>query len=230
MTKRRTERGPAAERSGNGGSVIAPEGIPFVLVAAGVAAALYFLWPKSLPLAVLGILLAAFMAWFFRDPARVPPAEPGAVISPADGRVVYSGECPAGRYSPGPGKKVSVFMSVFDVHVNRAPVSGKVASVRYHPGKFLVASVDKASLENEQNGVEIETPGGRRVSYVQIAGLIARRIVCDLSEGDTVQQGQRVGMIRFGSRLDVFLPASATLRVRTGDRVRAGESILGVLP
>jgi phosphatidylserine decarboxylase len=121
-------------------------------------------------------------------------------------------------------------MSVLDVHVNRAPVSGKVAAVRYNPGKFLVANVDKASMENEQNRVVLETPEGRRVSYVQIAGLIARRIVCDLSEGDTVQRGQRVGMIRFGSRVDVILPAATILRVRKGNRVRAGESVLGVLP
>jgi phosphatidylserine decarboxylase len=210
--------------------VIAPEGIPFVLGAAAAAAGLYFLWPKSVPLAVLGLLLTAFLGWFFRDPDRTPPAEPAAVVSPADGRVVFSGDCPPGRYNPEPGKKVSVFMSVFDVHVNRAPVSGRVAAVRYNPGRFLAANVDKASLENEQNGVTLETGEGRRVSYVQIAGLIARRIVCDLSEGDIVNKGQRVGMIRFGSRVDVFLPAAATLRVRTGDTVRAGESILGVLP
>jgi phosphatidylserine decarboxylase len=109
-------------------------------------------------------------------------------------------------------------------------VSGRVVSVRYHPGEFHVASVDKASLANEQNGVAIETPEGRAVTYVQIAGMIARRIVCDLSEGDAVRQGQRVGMIRFGSRVDVFLPADAQLRVAKGDRVRAGESVIGVLP
>jgi phosphatidylserine decarboxylase len=210
--------------------VIAPEGIPFVLGAAAATATLYFLWPRSLPLAVFGLLLTVFVAWFFRNPERFPPNEPGAVISPADGRVVFCGDCPPGRYNPGPGKTVSVFMSVFDVHVNRAPVSGKVVSVRYHPGKFLAANVDKASLENEQNRVVLETAEGHRISYVQIAGLIARRIVCDLSEGDMVQQGQRVGMIRFGSRVDILLPVSAVLRVRTGDRVRAGESILGVLP
>ena len=121
-------------------------------------------------------------------------------------------------------------MSVFDVHVNRAPVSGKVVSIRYHPGKFLAANVEKASLANEQNGVLLETPEGRRVAYVQIAGLIARRIVCDLAEGDTVRQGQRVGIIRFGSRVDILLPAFASLSVRAGDRVRAGESVVGVLP
>src|SRR5512134_4126894 len=210
--------------------MIAREGIPFVVVPAAIAAVLYFLWPKSAPLVLLGILLAAYMAWFFRDPERIPPADPGAVISPADGRIVFSGDCPPGIWSPEPGKMVSVFMWIFDVHVNRAPVSGKVISIRYHPGKFLAANVEKASLENEQNGVVLETAEGRRVSYVQIAGLVARRIVCNLSEGDTVRRGQRVGMIRFGSRVDVLLPASAVLRVRKGDRVRAGESILGVLP
>lgn len=210
--------------------MIAPEGIPFVLGTAAATVAVYFIWPKIVPLAVFGLLLTAFVAWFFRDPERVPPGEPGTVISPADGRVVFIGDWPPGRTNAEPGKMVSVFMSVFDVHVNRAPVSGKVVAVRYNPGKFFAANVDKASLENEQNGVVLETPGGQKVSYVQIAGLIARRIVCRLSEGDMVKQGQRVGMIRFGSRVDVILPASATLRVRMGDRVRAGESVVGVLP
>jgi phosphatidylserine decarboxylase len=128
------------------------------------------------------------------------------------------------------GKRVSVFMSPLDVHVNRAPVTGRVASVRYHKGAFHVASVDKASLMNEQIGVAIVTPGGRTVTYVQIAGMLARRIVCDLKDGDAVCQGQRVGMIRFGSRLDLYLPAEARLSVAHGDRVRAGESVIGVLP
>jgi len=210
--------------------VIAPEGIPFVLGAVAVAAVLCFLWPRSLPAAALALLATAFIAWFFRDPERIPPDVPGAVISPADGRIVYSGEKPPGRRSAGPGKKVSVFMSVFDVHVNRAPVSGKVVAVRYNPGKFFAADADKASMENEQNAVVLETPEGLQVSYVQIAGLIARRIVCTVAEGDGVERGQRVGMIRFGSRVDILLPASATLRVGKGDRVRAGESIVGVLP
>ncbi len=209
--------------------MIAPEGIPFVAGAAAATAVLYFVWPRSLPLAVAGLVLTAFVSWFFRDPERMPPSAPGAVISPADGRVVFSGDCPAGIYAPA-GKKVSVFMSVFDVHVNRAPVSGRVAAVRYNKGRFFAANVDKASLENEQNGVVIETADGRNVAYVQIAGLIARRIVCDLSEGDRVARGQRVGLIRFGSRVDVYLPADASLSVRTGDRVRAGESVVGVLP
>lgn len=210
--------------------MIASEGVPFVAGAAALTALLYAVWPRSVAAAVAGLLLTAFMAWFFRDPERTPPSAPGTVISPADGKIVFSGDCPPGIHNPGPGKKVSVFMSVFDVHVNRAPVSGRVAAVRYNRGRFLAANVDKASLENEQNGVVIETAGGRKVAYVQIAGLIARRIVCDLEEGDEVVRGQRVGMIRFGSRVDVYLPADAALSVRSGDRVRAGESVLGVLP
>jgi phosphatidylserine decarboxylase len=190
----------------------------------------YLLWPRGIPLAGLGLLLALFSLWFFRNPDRTPPPGAGIVVSPADGRIVYAGESPPGRYSSAAGKKVSVFMSALDVHVNRAPVTGRVASVRYHKGAFHVASVDKASLMNEQNGVAIVTPGGRTVTYVQIAGMLARRIVCDLKEGDAVRQGQRVGMIRFGSRLDLYLPAEARLSVAPGDRVRAGESVIGVLP
>jgi len=210
--------------------VIAPEGIPFLLGAAALAAVLSLLWPRTIPAAFFGALLTVFVGWFFRNPDRTPPSLPGAVISPADGKIMYAGDNPPGRYLDEPGKRVSVFMSVFDVHVNRAPVSGKVASVQYHPGKFLVANVEKASLDNEQNGVLIETPDGHRVAYVQIAGLIARRIVCDLVPGDVVRAGQRVGLIRFGSRVDILLPASASLSVREGDRVRAGESVVGVLP
>lgn len=209
--------------------MIAPEGVPFVLAGAALALACSLWWPKSIPVSVAAILLTAFVAWFFRDPARFPPSMPGSVISPADGRIVYAGDCPPGRYFAEPGKKVSVFMSILDVHVNRAPVSGKVAAVEYHPGRFRIASVEKASLENEQNGVRIVTDGGQAVAYVQIAGMVARRVVCDLAEGDRVRQGQRVGMIRFGSRVDILMPAATELRVRTGDRVRAGETVVGVL-
>lgn len=209
--------------------MIAPEGVPFLLGGAAVALVCSLWWPKSLPVSLAAVVLTAFIAWFFRDPVRTPPSVPGSVISPADGIIVYSGDCPPGRYFAEPGKKVSVFMSIFDVHVNRAPVSGEVLSVRYHPGRFHVASVDKASLENEQNGVRIAADDGREVAYVQIAGLVARRVVCDLAEGDRVRQGQRVGMIRFGSRVDILMPASTDLRVHPGDRVRAGETVVGVL-
>jgi len=210
--------------------VLAPEGWPFVLGGAAFTGVVYLLWPRAIPLAALGLLFTLFSLWFFRNPDRTPPSGPGDIVSPADGRIVYAGECPPGRYTTEAGKKVSVFMSPLDVHVNRAPVTGRVASVRYHKGAFHVASVDKASLMNEQNGVAITTPGGRTVTYVQIAGMIARRIVCDLKEGDAVRQGQRVGMIRFGSRVDLYLPAEVRLSVVPGDRVRAGESVIGVFP
>jgi len=192
-------------------------------------AVLSFVWPRTLPASVFGILITVFIGWFFRNPDRFPPALAGAVISPADGKIVYAGDNPPGRYFGEPGKRVSVFMSLFDVHVNRAPVSGRVVSVQYHPGKFLVASVEKASIANEQNGVLLETPEGRRVAFVQIAGFVARRVVCDVAPGDTVRAGQRVGIICFGSRVDILLPASASLNVRVGDRVRAGESVVGVM-
>lgn len=210
--------------------MLAPEGWPFVLGGAAFAVVVYLLLPRGAPLAALGLLLALFSLWFFRNPDRTPPPGTGLVVSPADGRIVYAGESPPGRYAATAGKRVSVFMSGIDVHVNRAPVSGRVTAVRYHKGAFHVASVDKASLMNEQNGVTITTPEGRKVTYVQIAGIVARRIVCDLKEGDEVRQGQRVGMIRFGSRVDLYLPAEARLSVAPGDRVRAGESVLGVLP
>jgi phosphatidylserine decarboxylase len=216
-------------RKGREGGVIAPEGIPFLLGAMALAAALFLVWPRTIPATLFGVFLAVFIGWFFRNPDRFPPSLPGAVISPADGKIVYAGDNPPGRYFGEPGKRVSVFMSLFDVHVNRAPVSGKVVSVQYHPGKFLAANVEKASLANEQNGVLLETPDGHRVAYVQIAGFVARRVVCDLVPGDTVRVGQRVGLIRFGSRVDILLPSSASLNVREGDRVRAGESIVGVV-
>jgi phosphatidylserine decarboxylase len=210
--------------------MLAPEGWPFILGGAAFAVVVYLLWPRGIPLAALGILLSLFSLWFFRNPDRTPPSGTGVVVSPADGRIVYAGESPPGRYASVPGKRVSVFMSPFDVHVNRAPVTGRVASVRHHKGTFHVASVDKASLMNEQNGVAIVTPAGRTVTYVQIAGMLARRIVCDLKEGDAVHQGQRVGMIRFGSRVDLYLPAEVRLAVAPGDPVRAGETVVGAFP
>ena len=210
--------------------MLAPEGWPFVLGGAAFAVVVYLLWPRGLPLAALGLLLSLFSLWFFRNPDRTPPSGTGNVVSPADGRIVYAGESPPGRYATEDGKRVSVFMSPVDVHVNRAPVTGRVASVRYHAGAFHVASVDKASLMNEQIGVAVVTPEGRTVTYVQIAGMVARRVVCDLKEGDAVRQGQRVGMIRFGSRVDLYLPEEVRLSVAPGDLVRAGESVIGVFP
>src|SRR5659263_655826 len=160
--------------------MLAPEGWPFVLGGAAFAVVVYLLWPRGVPLAALGLLLALFSLWFFRNPDRTPPSGTGVVVSPADGRIVYAGESPPGRYALVAGKKVSVFMSPVDVHVNRAPVTGRVASVRYRKGTFHVASVDKASLMNEQVGVAVVTPAGGRVTDGESAGRLARRIVCDL--------------------------------------------------
>jgi len=209
--------------------MFAPEGWPFILGGAAFSAATGLLWPRWVFLAAAGLLFTLFSLWFFRNPDRTPPEGAGLVLSPADGKVVFCGEVGPGRYTEAASLKVSVFMSPLDVHVNRAPVSGRETSVTYHKGRFHAANVDKASLMNEQNGVAIVTPEGRVVTYVQIAGWIARRIVCDLKGGETVRRGQRVGLIRFGSRVDVYLPPGTQLRVAPGDRVRAGESVLGVL-
>jgi phosphatidylserine decarboxylase len=209
--------------------MFAPEGWPFILGGAAFSAVAGLVWPRWMPLAAAGVLFTLFSLWFFRSPDRTPPAGDGLVVSPADGKVVYCGDAPPGRYAAAAGKRVSVFMSPLDVHVNRAPVTGRVASVKYNPGKFHAANVEKASLLNEQNGVEIVTAGGRSVTYVQIAGGTARRSGCAVKAGDEARIGQRVGMIRFGSRLDVYFPPDAQLRVALGDRVRAGETVLGVL-
>ena len=209
--------------------MFAPEGWPFIFGGAAFCVASRFMGPRWvwLPLFAIGVLFTLFSMWFFRNPARALPEGEGLIVSPADGEVVHIGDEPPGRYMSEPGKRVSIFMSPMNVHVNRAPVSGRVSSVRYNKGEFHVARVEKASLMNEQNGVEIVTPEGRKVTYVQIAGILARRIVCDVREGDEVTQGRRVGMIRFGSRLDVYLPRDARINVAVKDRVRAGETVIG---
>jgi phosphatidylserine decarboxylase len=151
------------------------------------------------------------------------------VVSPADGKVVLVDTVAENPYTEGPALKISVFMTVFNVHVNRVPFAGKVADVIYHPGKYFSANMDKASEENERNAVVLETSQGARICFVQIAGLIARRIICHLKTGDVVQRGQRFGMICFGSRLDVYLPEDAVPHVQVGDKVRSGTSLLGYL-
>ncbi len=206
---------------------IAREGWPFILGPLGLAAALALLrlpWPAAV-VAALGL----FGAFFFRDPERAIPPGGRLVVSPADGKVVLVEMAPADN-ALGPGaQQISVFLSVFDVHVNRAPIAGVVAKVEYHKGEFLPAFDHKASLRNEQNTVTIQD-GETRVVFKQIAGLIARRIVFRKQPGETLARGERVGLIRFGSRVDVFLPASARLRVRVGDRVSGGSSVLAELP
>lgn len=177
------------------------------------------------------IFLAAtlFVCLFFRDPERVTPTAPGAVVSPADGRVIKAEVVGETDYLEGARLRISIFMNVFNVHVNRIPFGGTVTRLQYHPGKFFSANLDKASKENEHNAVFLRTGDGEEICFVQIAGLVARRIVCGLRPGDGVIRGARFGMICFGSRLDVYLPADAQPAVAVGDRVRAGTSILAYM-
>ena len=208
---------------------IAREGWPLVLVPLGLAVVLFLVrWPWT---AGVFLALALFTAFFFRDPDRRAPDDPRLVLSPADGKVVVAGPAPAGNPLGEGATQVSVFLSIFDVHVNRSPVGGRISRVEYHEGEFLPAFQDKASLANEQNSVTIDVrEGGPSVNFKQIAGLIARRIVFKKKVGDTVAAGERVGMIKFGSRVDVFLPRDVRLRVKKGDRVVAGVSALGERP
>jgi len=181
--------------------------------------------------ALVFALLTMFSLYFFRDPERNIPVGKNLVVSPADGRVLALDEIPEEKFIRGPAQRASIFMNVFDVHVNRAPVAGTVRSKEYRKGKFFNASLDKASTGNEALSLGIETSDPAcRVLVRQIAGLIARRIVCHSREGDRLERGERFGMIRFGSRVEVYLPAGSRWRVAAGDRVVAGESILAELP
>jgi len=207
---------------------MAREGLPFLLSGLAVTAMLYW-GVRRYPVWILSAVFCLFSVWFFRNPDRLSPNAPSVVVSPADGRVVFAGDVPPGAYTRVASKKVSVFMSPLNVHVNRAPVAGTVEKIRYNKGKYFRADAEKSSFLNEQNGVTLRLPSGDEVTYVQIAGFIARRIVCDLSEGDSVRQGQRVGLIRFGSRADVYMPVDSKVSVKVGDKVRAGETIVGVL-
>ena len=187
---------------------IHPEGRLFVGGFAGASLILWWLWE---PLGWVGLIATLWCAYFFRDPARVTPVSPDLVIAPADGAVSFAGFAappPELGIGMGPLQRVSIFMSVFDCHVNRAPVEGRVERIVYHPGLFLNADLDKASEDNERNSLVIATPGGR-IAVIQIAGLVARRIVSFVREGQSIGAGERFGLIRFGSRLDVFLPDGA---------------------
>jgi phosphatidylserine decarboxylase len=177
-------------------------------------------------LTVLPVLLAAFFLWFFRDPMREIPQEPGAVVSPGDG-VVQSAEWI--ETNSGSRIRVTVFLSVFNVHVNRVPVGGTVTVVDYREGEFINAMNPDSAIVNEQTLVTIDA-GEFSVSFKQIAGLLARRIICNLKVGDRVARGQRMGLIKFGSRVDVLMPAEAQLRVKVGDKVKGGSSVIGLLP
>ena len=205
--------------------ILAKEGWPFIAIAFFVAVFASFFLPGMV--AVVFWLVLAFIVQFFRDPPRPIPAEANAVLSPADGRIVRV-EKARDPYADRDALLISVFMNVFNVHSNRSSVDGTITKVQYFPGSFLNADLDKASIENERNAMVIDT-GGRTVTLVQVAGLIARRILCYVKAGDTLARGQRYGFIRFGSRGDVSLPLDATVKVAPGDKVSATSTILATL-
>ncbi|MGA8969680.1 MAG: phosphatidylserine decarboxylase [Pseudolabrys sp.] len=207
---------------------VTPEGYPFIGAFAFVSLVLFWLWS---PLGWLGTLATIWCAYFFRDPPRVTPVRDGLVVAPADGRVsqVTSAAPPSDLgFGSKPLPRISIFMSVFDCHVNRSPVAGKIEKIVYRPGKFFNADLDKASADNERNSMVIATAGAR-IAVVQIAGLIARRIVCFVRNGDSINTGQRIGMIRFGSRVDVYLPEGTPPLVAVGQTSTAGETVLADL-
>ncbi len=206
---------------------IARPGYPLIAAAAFVTAVLAML-ELTVP-ALLGLVVTVFICMFFRDPDRVIPTDPNAVVSPADGKVIGVDDGVPSPFHETPCRRVCIFMSVFNVHVNRIPCDGTIRSVHYTPGKFVSANLDKASTDNEQNALLLETADGASVAFVQIAGLVARRIICRVQAGDEVNRGQRFGMICFGSRLNVYLPVDSRVDVTVGQHVSAGTSILGYL-
>lgn len=209
-------------------SVLVPihrEGYRFVAAFAVGTLVLFYVFE---PLGWVGLILTLWCTYFFRDPERVSPAREGLVVSPADGVVqMVEPAVPPAELELGdaPRPRISVFMNVFDVHVNRAPVDGMVSRTSYRPGKFVNAVLDKASEDNERQSIAIQMADDRQIAVVQIAGLIARRIVCDIAEGDSVRAGARFGMIRFGSRVDVYLEAGMSPLVVAGQRAIAGETV-----
>jgi len=211
----------------NNNQPIATEGYPFIALFAFVTFVFALLDWDFLTIILLSLTL--FTIYFFRNPERCIPQEEGAVVSPADGKVVFVGPVLEDRYFKEEVTKVSIFMSVFNVHVNRVPFSGKVLNVYYNRGEFLNAALDKASLVNEQAGIFLEAENGKRLLFVQIAGLIARRIVSYPVIGDILTKGERYGLIRFGSRVDVYFPPGSEIVARVGDRPVAGETILGYI-
>lgn len=211
----------------NENTPIAVEGYPFIAVA-GFITLVFALLSWKVP-AVAGLAVTLFIAYFFRNPERVVSGDDNAVLAPADGVVIYCGPSHE-EHLDEEMNKISIFMSVFNVHVNRAPLSGRVLDTFYVRGKFLDARDARASFENEQSGIILETEKGAKLVFVQIAGLIARRIVSYPRKGEALLRGERYGLIRFGSRVDVYLPRAAELRVAMGDKTTAGETILGLVP
>jgi phosphatidylserine decarboxylase len=220
----RSERSEVVNQKGR---PIAREGYPFILGSAFATAIVAILGLYVLALFFLAFTF--FVCFFFRDPERAIPEEERVVVSPADGKVLEVGVVQEDDFAAGKILKISIFMSIFNVHVNRIPFNGKVTDVTYYPGKFFSANLDKASRDNERNAVTLEINRGRKLIVIQVAGLIARRIICKTLKGDRLSRGERFGMICFGSRLDVYLPPDTVPAVSVGDKVLAGTSILGRL-
>jgi len=207
---------------------VAWEGIPFILIGIGFTSIFLIInWESlAIPLAVLTLLTI----YFFRDPERTHVTNEKAVLTPADGKIISIDKLNNGdNHFKDKAIKISIFMSIFNAHINRIPIRGKIAQLSYHPGKFFSANRDKASLCNEHNIVTLETYNRKKIVFVQIAGLIARRISCWVNKGDYVETGQRFGLIRFGSRLEVYLPHDSSLMVEKGGKVKAGQTVIGYL-
>ena len=207
---------------------MAKEGFPFVSI--GCALILIFSYLGLFFAALLAAITTLFVIFFFRDPDRKNDVEQNAVLTPADGKILevrhfQDTDNPLSE----PFVKVSIFMSIFNVHVNRIPIGGTIEKITYHPGKFFSANLDKASKYNENNTITLQTSDSRKIVFIQIAGIIARRIACWIEEGERVQAGQRFGLIRFGSRLEVYLPADSQISVSLDQKVKAGKTIIGYL-
>jgi phosphatidylserine decarboxylase len=214
----------------NNSSPFAKEGYPFIAYTVGLTTLLAVAsWRLESAVlmapAALSFILTLFVLYFFRNPERTPPADAAAVVAPADGTVIVAEVVPETPLGV-PAMKISIFMSVFNVHVNRAPLDGKVIDIFHHSGKFFDARDGRASFENERNGIILEIAGGTRIAFVQIAGLVARRIISYPLIGNMLVRGERYGLIRFGSRVDVYLPADITPLVKLGDKTVAGETVL----
>jgi phosphatidylserine decarboxylase len=207
---------------------VAREGYPFIVFMA--FATLVFALLRYDSIAVLSLFLTGFVLYFFRDPERIVPGAEDAVVSPADGKVILVEKIFDDRFVHEHVYKVSVFMSIFDVHVNRLPYPGEVEKIQYAAGSFYAANTDQGGLANEHCAVILSTPKNFRYAVVQIAGLVARRIVCWAEKGDVIERGSRFGLIRFGSRVDIYLPQQMQIEVRSGQRVRAGETVIGYIP
>ena len=205
----------------------AAPGLKFIVLTILITGVLfYFGWTVT---AVFSLIATVFVCWFFRDPERTSDAGEDALISPADGKVIIVDHLAQCEYMEGPCQKVSIFMNVFNVHVNRIPFDGTISKVTYNPGKFINASFDKASVHNERNALVIRTDKDKEFTVVQIAGLVARRIVNCVKTGEKVKRGERYGMIQFGSRLDLYLPMDFEVSVKLGDKTQAGTTVIGYM-